>query len=206
MQNKAVFYCGTNGAGKSTLRSLDGNAVSVVIDSDHIAMQINPANPRAADIEAGRKAIGLFRFAIENSIDFSMESTLSGKSALLRMAAARNAGFSVRLNYIGVKDPLINIARVKARTAVGGHFIPSDTISKRYKISLENLPDAVMVCDETMIYDNSGEYPDLIFHIERKQISVLSDTVPKWCSDLYQILLQSGFTATQKIEQSGETP
>lgn len=93
MQNKAVFYCGTNGAGKSTLRSIDGNEVSVVIDSDHIAMQINPANPRAADIEAGRKAIGLFRFAVENGIDFSMESTLSGKSVLLRMAAAKNAGF-----------------------------------------------------------------------------------------------------------------
>ncbi|HHF6557690.1 TPA: hypothetical protein ACPP54_001828 [Haemophilus influenzae] len=78
MQNKAIFYCGTNGSGKSTLRSFNQDAVQIVIDSDHIAMQINPQNPRLADIDAGRKAIRLFRFAIKQHIDFSMKSTLSG--------------------------------------------------------------------------------------------------------------------------------
>lgn len=58
MHNKslAIFYCGTNGAGKSTLRSFNRDSVQIVIDSDHIAMQINPANPRLADIEVGRKS------------------------------------------------------------------------------------------------------------------------------------------------------
>lgn len=61
MQNRlAIFYCGTNGAGKSTLRSFNQDAVQIVIDSDHIAMQINPENPRLADLEAGRKAIELY--------------------------------------------------------------------------------------------------------------------------------------------------
>ncbi|WP_239689716.1 hypothetical protein [Rodentibacter caecimuris] len=54
MQNKAIFYCGTNGSGKSTLRSFNQDPVQIVIDSDHIAMQINPRNPRLADIEAGK--------------------------------------------------------------------------------------------------------------------------------------------------------
>lgn len=71
MQNKAIFYYGTNGAGKSTLRYFNQDPVQIVIDSDHIAMQINPQNPRLADIEAGRKAIELFRFAIQHQIDFS---------------------------------------------------------------------------------------------------------------------------------------
>lgn len=44
--------------------------MQIVIDSDHIAMQINPQNPRLADIDADRKAIGLFRFAIKQHIDF----------------------------------------------------------------------------------------------------------------------------------------
>ncbi|XOC62456.1 hypothetical protein MY519_07570 [Haemophilus influenzae] len=56
--------------GKSTLRSFNQDVVQIVIDSDHIAMQINPQNPRLADIDAGRKAIGLFRFAIKLHIDF----------------------------------------------------------------------------------------------------------------------------------------
>lgn len=49
-----IFYCGTNGAGKSTLRTFNQDKVEIVIDSDNIAMQINPLNPRLVDIEAGR--------------------------------------------------------------------------------------------------------------------------------------------------------
>lgn len=80
-QARAVFYCGTNGAGKTTLRGLNHDAVSVVIDSDHIAAELNPANPRAADMEAGRQALKLFQTALNNDISFSMESTLSGVAA-----------------------------------------------------------------------------------------------------------------------------
>lgn len=121
MHNKslAIFYCGTNGAGKSTLRSFNQDSVQIVIDSDHIAMQINPDNPRLADIEAGRKAIELFKFAIRHNISFSMESTLSGKSILQRMEVAKK-NFYTRLNYVGVDDPKINIARIKARVKQAG--------------------------------------------------------------------------------------
>lgn len=68
--NLAIFYCGTNGAGKSTLRSFNQDKVEIVIDSDNIAMQINPLNPRLADIEAGRKAIELFQFAVKIRLHF----------------------------------------------------------------------------------------------------------------------------------------
>ncbi|MDY4593817.1 MAG: hypothetical protein SO424_01940 [[Pasteurella] aerogenes] len=157
MHNKslAIFYCGTNGAGKSTLRSFNRDFVQIVIDSDHIAMQINPDNPRLADIEAGRKAIELFKFAIRHNISFSMESTLSGKSILQRMEVAKR-NFYTRLNYVGVDDPKINIARVKARVKAGGHFIDEETIKRRYQISRENLIQAILLNDETFIYDNSS--------------------------------------------------
>lgn len=128
MQNKAIFYCGTNGSGKSTLRSFNQDAVQIVIDSDHIAMQINPQNPRLADIDAGRKAIGLFRFAIKQHIDFSMESTLSGNSIIQRMKTAKENGFYVHLNYIGFDKVYINLERVKVRLKTGGHFIDEQTI------------------------------------------------------------------------------
>ena len=128
MQNKAIFYCGTNGSGKSTLRSFNQDAVQIVIDSDHIAMQINPQNPRLADIDAGRKTIGLFRFAIKQHIDFSMESTLSGNSIIQRMKTAKENGFYVHLNYIGFDKVYINLERVKVRLKTGGHFIDEQTI------------------------------------------------------------------------------
>lgn len=75
MQNKlAIFYCGTNGAGKTTLRGFNKDTVQIVIDSDHIAMEINPQNPRLADLEAGRRVVELFKFALKHHTPFSMGS------------------------------------------------------------------------------------------------------------------------------------
>ena len=196
MHNKslAIFYCGTNGAGKSTLRSFNRDSVQIVIDSDHIAMQINPENPRLADIEAGRKAIELFKFAIKNNISFSMESTLSGKSILQRMKVAKK-NFYTRLNYVGVDDPKINIARVKARVKAGGHFIDEETIKRRYQISRENLIQAILLNDETFIYDNSSDSPKIQLVISaNKTITKLADKLPQWCEDLVNELLILGYT------------
>lgn len=184
MQNKAIFYCGTNGAGKSTLRSFNQDSVQIVIDSDHIAMQINPTNPRLADIEAGRKAIELFRFALKHNIAFSMESTLSGNSIIQRMKNAKQNGFYVQLNYIGVNSVDINLERVNARVRNGGHWIAEETIRERYKISLENFYLALPYCDEVFIYDNSESEPNLIFHLNNRIITTYSDFIPTWCENL----------------------
>ncbi|MCT8526830.1 zeta toxin family protein [Glaesserella parasuis] len=195
MHNKslAIFYCGTNGAGKSTLRSFNRDSVQIVIDSDHIAMQINPDNPRLADIEAGRKAIELFKFAIRHNISFSMESTLSGKSILQRMEVAKK-NFYTRLNYVGVDDPKINIARVKARVKAGGHFIDEETIKRRYQISRENLIQAILLNDETFIYDNSSDSPKIQLVISaNKTVTKLTDKLPQWCEDLVNELLILGY-------------
>lgn len=195
MHNKslAIFYCGTNGAGKSTLRSFNQDSVQIVIDSDHIAMQINPDNPRLADIEAGRKAIELFKFAIKNNISFSMESTLSGKSILQRMEVAKK-NFYTRLNYVGVDDAKINIARVKARVKAGGHFIDEETIKRRYQISRENLIQAILLNDETFIYDNSSDSPKIQLVISaNKTVTKLADKLPQWCEDLLNELLILGY-------------
>ena len=184
MQSKAIFYCGTNGAGKTTLRGFNQDPVQIVIDSDHIAMQINPENPRLADIEAGRKAIELFKFAIENQIAFSMESTLSGTSIIQRMKKAKENGFYIRLNYVAVKNVEINIERVKARVNAGGHFIDEATIRNRYDVSLGNLLEVIPICDEVFIYDNSDTAPELVFHIKSKNFKQYVDILPEWCKQL----------------------
>ncbi|KAE9532258.1 zeta toxin family protein [Ursidibacter arcticus] len=192
--NLAIFYCGTNGAGKTTLRGFNKDTVQIVIDSDHIAMQLNPDNPRLADSQAGRKAIELFKFAIAHQISFSMESTLSGNSILQRMKKAKENGFYIRLNYVGVDDPDINVKRVKARVASGGHFIDETTIRNRYDISLQNLTKIVPLCDEVFIYDNSGEVPNLIFHLSENELMQWVDELPKWCAELLEELLTLGYT------------
>lgn len=186
--NLAIFYCGTNGAGKSTLRGLNQDVVQIVIDSDHIAQEINPQNPRLADLQAGRKAIELFDFAVQNHISFSMESTLSGHSILKRIQAAKANGFTVRLNYVAVDKVEINLARVAARVKNGGHFIDENTIRQRYEISAKNLLLAVPLCDEIFVYDNSSKMAELIFWINQREINTMTFRLPEWCQHLQNAL------------------
>lgn len=196
MQNNlAIFYCGTNGAGKSTLRQFNHDLVQIVIDSDHIAQEINPQNPRSADVVAGRKAIELFRFAIKNHISFSMESTLSGKSIIQRIKTAKANGFFVRLNYVAVDSVDINLARVAARVRAGGHFIDETTIRQRYDNSAKQLLQAVPFCDEVLVYDNSFEQPNLIFLIEKQIVTPIHKAQPQWCQALQKDLQNTFQTA-----------
>lgn len=159
-------------------------------------MEINPQNPRLADLEAGRKAIELFKFALKNQISFSMESSLSGKSILNRMKQAKEKGFSLRLNYIGVNDPDINVRRVKARVKAGGHFIDEQTICQRFEISRRNLITTLSFCNEVLIYDNSAEIPEVVFHIENNQITQIANNLVGWCENLRDELLELGFKLT----------
>ena len=53
-----TVVAGANGSGKSTLTKLSGVDI-LLIDPDAIARQIDPINPAAAAISAGRQALML---------------------------------------------------------------------------------------------------------------------------------------------------
>lgn len=192
VKSKAVFYCGTNGAGKSTLRHLNQDDVFIVIDSDHIAAELNPNNPRAADMEAGRKALRLFKQAVANKISFSMESTLAGISSLNRIQAAKAAGFHIILNYIGLSSPDLNILRVEERFCNGGHWIAPDLIRKRFTESLHNLQTAFEYTDECFIFDNTSSAPVLQLWMENGRY--LKNLRPsEWVLPVEQAMLARNF-------------
>jgi predicted ABC-type ATPase len=62
-------------------------------------------------------------------------------------------------------DENINVARVRARHASGGHDVPEDKIRIRYHRALALIPKLIGVCDKFLLYDNS-ETPTLIFRKE----------------------------------------
>ena len=122
-----------------------------------------------------------------------MESTLSGNSIIQRMKTAKESGFYVHLNYIGVNSVEINLARVKARVKSGGHFIAEDVVKNRYQISLDNLFLVLPYCDEIFIYDNSSITPELIFQLKDNCITQFSEFLPSWCEKILNNLRNLGF-------------
>ena len=63
---------------------------------------------------------------------FSFETVFSHESNLDIMHRAAGQGYKVYLYYVGTESPEINKFRVEYRVTQGGHYVPPDTIEKRY--------------------------------------------------------------------------
>jgi predicted ABC-type ATPase len=71
---------------------------------------------------------------------------------------AKQAGFFVRLFFVGTDNPAINAMRVALRVMEGGHDVPISKIISRYSRSLANCSVAARLADRAYIYDNSEDH------------------------------------------------
>lgn len=55
-----TVFAGTNGAGKSTISLQMREWLGELVDPDQIARELNPDDPRGADLSAGREAVKEF--------------------------------------------------------------------------------------------------------------------------------------------------
>ena len=175
-----IVFAGPNGSGKSSARDAVANPAEVVIDPDRIARQLNPANPRSVDAQAGRAAVRLFEESLAQRKSICMETTLTGHSAVLRMQRAKDAGYAVSLVYVALHDPELNVRRVAARVRQGGHAIDPGTIRKRVGASLANLARALAIADQAIVLDNSGQAHRRILETAAGQVTYLSEPLPRW--------------------------
>lgn len=160
------LIAGANGSGKSTFREIFlKNSNLIHIDTDAIAKKINPQNPRTVDILAGKKSIKLFNKYIENKIDFSFETTLTGKTILEKIKLAKENNFYIKLFFILTDNVNLNKYRIINRVALGGHFISEIDIERRYKRSFENLINVLNLSDESFIYLNKKKF-NLLYYFK----------------------------------------
>ena len=81
-------------------------------------------------------------------------------------SVAKKAGYEICAVFVLTKDAKINVERVKARAAAGGHDVPSEKVISRYQKSLKNLSQLVRIADMTRVVDNTGDTPALICEVK----------------------------------------
>jgi predicted ABC-type ATPase len=170
-----TVIAGPNGAGKSTAIA-QLHPPGVVVNVDEIARDLRPSDEQ--NIRAARIALGSMEKLLASRADFNFETTLSSHQAIEVMRKARAIGYRLELAYIILRSPALHVARVQQRVAQGGHDIPVDVIQRRYACSLANLPKAVRLADQTIIYDNTE--PELKTLIRRTRTKVLLDALHDW--------------------------
>lgn len=135
-----MVIAGPNGVGKSTVapRLMAEFGMATFLNADVIAKELNPDDPSAVAMIAGRIMHQRLEEARESRVNFALETTLSGLSLRNSILRLQQAGYFVRLAFLWVPSPEINVARVAGRVRLGGHFVPQDDVRRRFARSIHN--------------------------------------------------------------------
>jgi predicted ABC-type ATPase len=192
---------GVNGAGKSSIggRILRRRGMNY-FNPDEAAARIRrdlDCSSEAANAHAWEEGRRFLETAIRERTSHAFETTLGGTTIVGLLGQAADAGFDVRVWFIGLASPEQHIARVEARVAAGGHAIPEAKIRERWDASRRNLIKLMPRLQELRLFDNSTERdpksgkippPRLLLHWQRGAVvapppSALAST-PEWAKPI----------------------
>ena len=148
---EVIVFAGPNGSGKSTITQM------AKVGGEYINADDIKRTTLCTDLEAAVKAEELRERMINDKKDFTFETVLSTDRNVLLLQRAKEQGYFVRGIYVLTANADINVARVHAREALGGHGVPEEKIRLRYDRALTLIPKLVEICDILHIYDNTRE-------------------------------------------------
>lgn len=157
---------GPNGAGKSTFARLflpEYADCREFVNADLIAAGLSPFNPESLAIEAGRLMLERIATLAGSGVDFGFETTLAGRGHRSLLTGLRDEGYLVHLFFLWLPTVDLALERVHDRVLSGGHFVPEETVRRRFSRGLSNLFHLYdQGVDESLIFDNSGRFPRLV--------------------------------------------
>ena len=183
-----TIFAGVNGAGKTSIYEsiyYTENRDEKRINTDEMVARIGFWQDNNLQIKCAREAVKLIKQYIYEGTSFNQETTLCGKSIIRNIALARERGFYIVMNYIGVDNPEIAKERVRLRVSKGGHGIADKDIERRYYDSLNNLKKVIKICNEINIYDNTEMLREII-DFQDNEITWIDSKIPMWAIDLVE--------------------
>ena len=130
---------GPNGAGKTTLSArMTAEWGLNYLGADQIAAEQGLGSTGQDAIRAARLFSSRVSEALPRLEPTLIESTLSGLSTRRLLVSFREAGYDITVVLVFVDSPDVCIARIRARVARGGHFVPDDDVRRRFGRSLRN--------------------------------------------------------------------
>ena len=179
---------GVNGAGKSSLTGVlkaERSDLGKIIDVDKLAIQ------HGGNVEGGKAAIRMQAEYIKAGISFTQETTLSGQRPLRMAKEAKEAGYYVRLFYVGISTPQEALRRIENRVLKGGHDIPQEDVLRRFQGRFEALAKVLDFCDEAILYDNENGFV-VVAEYRNGELIAKGEYCPPWLSELEHYLAREG--------------
>ena len=192
---KLLIVAGPNGSGKTSVTSdileHQWRQGCIYINPDNIARDVfGDWNSAEAVIKAARQATELREDCLAERASLIFETVLSVADKVAFVHRAKEAGYFVRLFFIGTDGPEINAARVALRVMDGGHDVPIPKIISRYAKSIAQCAALAPVVDRLYVYDNSvNDAPaKLLFRASNGCLTKRYAEPHDWASLIFQAL------------------
>jgi predicted ABC-type ATPase len=180
------IVAGPNGSGKSTLYDttlIEDFGRSVwIINPDLLTQKIIDQEGLAradANLSSVKRIMIWLKASLCAHQTVGVETVLSTPKYRSLVDKAKARGFEVRLIYVMLRKPELNVERVRLRVARGGHAVPAEKIVDRYKRSLEQLPWFLEAADRAFLFDNSGAEPRMVALKDSEGNIVLDPDAPE---------------------------
>ena len=161
------------------------------INPDNIAQdEFGDWNSPEAVIKAANKAADLREKYLLKKEGILFETVLSATDKLDYIKRAKDAGYFIRLFYVGTDHPSINASRIAHRVMEGGHDVPISKIISRFTKSIVNCSIIAPLVDRLYVYDNSVEYaePKLLFRATNGKLEKVYVDVNIWAQNILESL------------------
>jgi len=177
LRPRLIVVAGPNGAGKTSITEQllrhEWMGGCEYVNPDYIARdEFGDWNAPDAVRKAAVRAEEVRERCVREGRSLAFETVLSMPDKIDFIQRAKQAGFFVRLFFVGTDNPAINAKRVALRVMEGGHDVPISKIIARYTRSLANCSVAARIADRAYIYDNSVDNApaQLLFRISEGKL------------------------------------
>lgn len=149
---------------------LDGSVW--IINPDLLTVRLHEAE-KLDQLAANLAAVQRIEAWLEKSISvhqtIGVETVLSSPKYRRLVELAQSHDFEVCFVYVYLQSAEMQLERIKARVAKGGHDVPENKVRERRLRSFEQLPWFFWHSDRAWIFDNSGAEP--IFVAGHRRVS-----------------------------------
>lgn len=121
--------------------------------------------------------------ALKDGISFSYEATLHGEFSKELCRRAKDAGYAVRLYYVGLDPVDENLLRIKNRAKNSGANAVYQEVLNQYAHRMDDLTVVLPYCDCADFYDNYNGFA-LIARKVDGHIESVGDYHPQWTTKL----------------------
>lgn len=102
------------------------------------------------------------RYLDRGAPDDRVETVLSSPKYRRLIEKAKVHGFEICFVFIFLRDAELQLERIRARVAKGGHDVPPDKVLDRRTRSFEQAGWFFWRADRAWLFDNSGSEPELV--------------------------------------------